>query len=142
MRAAHDAVSVRATDRSEPVRIDLIGDAATLGDPEALERALRNVIENAERHARSRIEVRLFSDDDAAVVEIADDGPGFSPEALAHGFDRFTPGDSPDAHGGAGLGLAIVHAIVTAHRGTVEVTNRDGGAVVAVRLPVAVAVGA
>jgi signal transduction histidine kinase len=135
-RAAQDALTVRTTGPTGKVRVDVVGDASTRGDADALERALRNLLENALRHARTRVEVRLRSDGDAAVVEITDDGPGFPADVLEHRFDRFTPGDSPETHGGAGLGLAIVDAIVDAHGGTVTLGNRDGGAVVEVRLPV------
>ena len=137
LSAAHDALTVRTVHGDAEVRLDVVGEALTKGDGEALERAIRNVVENALRHARTGVVVSLSNDDDSAVVKITDDGPGFSPDLLAHEFDRFTPGDSPEAHGGAGLGLAIVDAIVTAHGGSLELANRAEGAVVDVRLPVA-----
>lgn len=139
LRAARDAQTVRAADASL-VQIDVIGDADARGDAEALERAVRNLVENALRHARTRVEVRLRAEPDAVILEVVDDGPGFPAALLAQGFHRFTPGDSPEAHGGAGLGLAIVDAIVDAHDGSLALGNRDGGAVVEVRLPAAVTV--
>lgn len=140
LRAAQDALVVRPDER-DVVRVDVLGEVATRGDAEALERVVRNLVENALRHARSRVEVRLATDGDAAVIEVSDDGPGFAAEVLAHGFHRFTPGDSPEAHGGAGLGLAIAEAIVEAHGGSLVLGNRDG-ALVEVRLPAAAPVGA
>jgi two-component system OmpR family sensor kinase len=136
LRAAHDALIVRSGEGADAVRIDVVGDVSTRGASEALERALRNLVENALRHARTRVDVRLSVDGDNAVVEVVDDGPGFSSQLLAHSFDRFTP-DEPAAQGGTRLGLAIVDAIVAAHGGSVSLANRDGGAVVTMRLPLA-----
>ena len=136
LRAAHDATTVRI-DGDREVRVDVNGEASTRGDAEALERALRNLVENAYRHARSRIAVTISSDLDTAQIAIVDDGPGFPPDVLTHDYTRFAPGDSPQAHGGAGLGLAIVDAIVNTHGGHVTIGNgSDGdGAVVHVILP-------
>ncbi len=73
---------------------------------------------------------------DDAVVLVRDDGPGFPSTWLEQGVGRFAPGDSPEAHGGAGLGLAIVDAIAGAHGGSVQVgTSPSGGAEVRLRLP-------
>jgi hypothetical protein len=67
-----------------------------------------------------------------AVIEIADDGPGFPPDVLPDVFDRFRRGDGA----GTGLGLAIVRSIVEAHAGRVAARNRaEGGAVVELSLP-------
>jgi len=155
-RAVQDAVAVQdATATRHPgsgpaPRVRLEGDATARGDAEALERAVRNLVENALRHARSEVVVTITHDADWASLVVADDGPGFQPDVLAHGVDRFTPGDSPEAHGGAGLGLAIVNAIVRAHDGTLVLRNGRGpgssgssgssglsGAVVEIRLPAA-----
>jgi len=148
-RAVQDALAVRRTGTGEVPRVRVEGHAAARGDAQAVERAVRNLVENALRHARAEVVVTASSDagsdGEHAVIVVADDGPGFPAELLAHRVDRFTPGDSPDAHGGAGLGLAIVDAIVRAHDGTLVLRNaaRAGtstdaggtGAVVEVRLP-------
>ena len=70
--------------------------------------------------------------------DVRDDGPGFPPDLTAHAFERFTRGDgartrNPDS--GAGLGLALVQAIVTAHGGTVTLSSHPGDTVVSVHLP-------
>ena len=140
LHAVRDARTVHEANGGR-VQVDVVGDASARGDAPALERAVRNLVENALRHARRRVEVRVRGDDDTAVIEIADDGPGFPPALLAQGLHRFTPGDSPEAHGGAGLGLAIADAIVEAHGGSLTLGNRDG-AVVEVRLPAAATVDA
>ena len=73
-----------------------------------------------------------------AVIEVADDGPGLTAEQAARVFERFYRADKSRsrAHGGAGLGLSIVAAIVDAHGGSVSAAPAPhGGAVFTVRLP-------
>jgi two-component system OmpR family sensor kinase len=73
-------------------------------------------------------------------VEVTDDGPGLDPEQASQVFERFYRADPSRsrAHGGAGLGLAIVEAIVTAHGGQVSAgAAPGGGAVFTIRLPAA-----
>ncbi len=75
----------------------------------------------------------------AAVIEVADDGPGLTAEQAGRVFERFYRADKSRsrAHGGAGLGLSIVAAIVDAHGGSVSAAPAaGGGAVFTVRLPV------
>ena len=71
------------------------------------------------------------------MIEVADEGDGIPPESLERIFDRFARADSARsrAQGGAGLGLAIVDAIVKAHGGRCEAANSEGGAVFALRFP-------
>jgi signal transduction histidine kinase len=113
---------------SEAVTVTSSGPARHTGDPVALERALTNVIENAVRHARSRVDVRV----DGTGVVVADDGPGFAPEDLPHVFEPLFRGDrARRADGaGAGLGLAIARRLVRAHGGDVIAANRPGGGAV------------
>ncbi len=132
------ATATAVTDRSGPgsITVDVTGEAVVRGDAEAVERAVRNVVENALRHARQRVDVTVLEEEDDVVLEVTDDGPGFPAEWLEHGVGRFAAGDSPQAHGGAGLGLAIVDAIIGSHGGTVEIgSGPDGGADVRLRLP-------
>jgi signal transduction histidine kinase len=118
------------------VSVTVVGDATVRGDSVALERAVRNLVENALRYARTAVAVTIESDDLDTVVEVSDDGSGFPPDWLQHGVGRFAAGDSPEAHGGAGLGLAIVDAIAGSHGGSVEIGGRaGGGAVVRLHLP-------
>jgi two-component system OmpR family sensor kinase len=83
------------------------------------------------------VSIATDPDADATTLVVEDDGPGYPEELLVHGVDRFTPGDSPDTHGGAGLGLAIVGEIVVAHGGTVALGNQppSGGARAVLQLP-------
>jgi two-component system OmpR family sensor kinase len=82
--------------------------------------------------------VRVRRDGAGAVLEVADAGAGLSAEQTSHVFERFYRGDPSRSrdHGGAGLGLAIVAAIVEAHGGAVEVESALGqGTTFRVRLP-------
>jgi two-component system, OmpR family, sensor kinase len=135
-RAVITATAAGARSGSSSVVPTVTGDATVLGDADAVERAVRNLVENALRYAQHRVEVVVDHDGDDAVVLVRDDGPGFPSAWLEQGVGRFSPGDSPEAHGGAGLGLAIVDAIVGAHGGSVQVgSTAGGGAEVRLRLP-------
>ena len=108
-----------------------------IGDADALARAVRNLLDNAARHATSRIEVRLRVRHGSAEIVAADDGSGI-PQADRHRvFDRFTRLDDARAAdaGGSGLGLAIVHDIVATHHGSTHVEDNTPGAQFVIRLP-------
>ncbi|GAB3598497.1 ATP-binding protein [Angustibacter peucedani] len=121
------AVQVRAT----PVRVE--------GDPARLAQVLRNLADNAVRHATSTVLVELRADDDGrAVLAVEDDGPGIPVADRERVFDRFVRLDDSRerAKGGSGLGLAIVREVVRAHHGDVQVDDAGlGGCRVEVRLP-------
>ncbi len=141
-RAVETAVAVAGGARTPRIDVEVTGAAVIRGDAQAIERAVRNLVENALRYAHGRVQVtvREDEDEDEAVVEVVDDGPGFPPEWLEQGVGRFVAGDSPQAHGGAGLGLAIVDAIAGSHGGSIEIaaSTDDGarpGARVRLRLP-------
>lgn len=103
--------------------------ARCTGDPMAISRMIRNLVENAVRHADSRVTVAVGSSNGAAILTVSDDGPGISPAERARVFERFVRLDSDRARsgGGAGLGLAIVAEVVAAHGGAVDVDDRPGG---------------
>jgi two-component system OmpR family response regulator len=110
-------------------------------DREELTRLVRNLLENAERHAASIIRVRLSASDGGVLLVVEDDGPGVPPEQRERIFDRFARVDDARtrATGGTGLGLAIVKSIAERYGGTVSVENAtavngQGGARFAVRL--------
>jgi signal transduction histidine kinase len=109
------------------------------GDRHQLAQALRNLVDNAVRHAASRVDLEVRLDGGQAVVEVADDGPGVPAAERERVFDRFVRLDDSRARtaGGSGLGLAIVREVVIAHGGTVTVEESpSGGAIFRVRLPV------
>jgi len=107
------------------------------GIAKLLRRALRNLLENAARHAATQAELALYQDDGFAVIEVKDQGPGV-PEALqTRIFEPFyrLPGAS-EQDGGVGLGLALVQSIALRHGGTARCSNREGGgACFTLRLP-------
>lgn len=110
------------------------------GDPTLLDLVVRNLVDNAMRHAKAVVDVWLTSDSDTAELMVDDDGPGIAPEDRSEVFQRFTRLDhSRDRpRGGAGLGLAIVAEVVRVHFGSVEVTDSPAhGARLRVRLPLA-----
>jgi signal transduction histidine kinase len=106
-----------------------ISPAHVIGDPAALSRVLRNLVDNAVRHAKSSVDIDVHTDDDTATITVSDDGPGI-PAAQRHRvFERFVRLDPDRARssGGTGLGLAIVAELVVAHSGTVVIDDRPGG---------------
>lgn len=109
-----------------------------VGDSSALARVLRNLLDNAARHATSRVEVTVRPDDGQARLTVADDGPGIAPADRLRVFERFVRLDTDRSRsgGGTGLGLAIVFEIVAAHGGSVRIDDRaGGGTAVVVQLP-------
>ncbi|HEY7216673.1 MAG TPA: ATP-binding protein [Thermoanaerobaculia bacterium] len=124
--------------------LDAPGEPLTvLASPDRLAQACENVLDNALSFSppASTIRVSLAREGPAAVLTIADQGPGIPPEHLARVFDRFfsyRPDDPLARRDHAGLGLAIVKAIVEAYGGSVSAANGSGGgAVFTVRLPLA-----
>lgn len=110
------------------------------GDREKLKRVFINLLDNAIKFTPSggRIEVRVGVEANLAKVQVADTGPGISPEQLPHIFDRFYRGSKDDSLPGSGLGLSIVKAIIEAHRGKIEVKSELGqGSTFTVYLPLA-----
>jgi signal transduction histidine kinase len=115
---------------AEPVRV--------IGDRSQLVRVLRNLVDNAHRHARSQVLVTVVRQGEFAVLEVADDGPGVPAAERARVFERFVRLDDARARadGGSGLGLAIVAEVVAAHGGDVELEESAlGGALFRVRVP-------
>ena len=110
------------------------------GDEGALEQVLLNLLSNAVRHtvAGDSIGVSAIAAGDRVRIEVADTGEGIDPGLLPALFDRFTRADTARSRdtGGAGLGLAICHAIVEAHGGTISAESPPGeGARFVVDLP-------
>ncbi|NBV22318.1 MAG: HAMP domain-containing protein [Proteobacteria bacterium] len=114
--------------------------AVVHGDSVALERVLANLVENALRYSPrgEGVTLTVATESGAAVVRVRDTGPGIPAEHLPHLFERFYRVDKARSRefGGAGLGLSIVEALVTAHGGKVSVASEVGqGTEFCVRLP-------
>jgi two-component system, OmpR family, sensor kinase len=104
-------------------------------DPQRLEQALLNLVSNALKHGAGVVTLSCREEAGAVELHVTDEGDGFSPEMLSHGFERFAHARSS---GGSGLGLSIVAAVAEAHAGSAGVANRDaGGSDVWIRLPLA-----
>jgi signal transduction histidine kinase len=121
--------------------LDVRATGGTLSVPgvsKLLRRAVRNLLENARRHANGSATLTLSIDDTRACIRVCDNGPGV-PEAYQERiFEPFyrLPGAS-ERDGGMGLGLALVKSIALRHGGTVRCSNRAaGGACFDVELPV------
>ncbi|MEK6312138.1 MAG: ATP-binding protein, partial [Curtobacterium sp.] len=116
-----------------------VGAARAAGDPVLLGRVVRNLVDNAARHAGSKVVLGLAVDAREVVLTVDDDGTGVPVEQRERVFERFVRLDEGRARdaGGSGLGLAIVHDVVRAHGGSVAVSDAPGGgARFVVRLPV------
>ena len=131
-----EAARLRSLD-SFTVRVN-VHPVQVRGDATRLARAVRNLADNAARHARSTITLSCAAEHGHAVIAVADDGRGIPAPDRDRVFERFVRLDTGRARaaGGSGLGLAIVTEIVTAHGGTVTVTDAaEGGAKFVLRLP-------
>ena len=121
------------------VRIDVsaVAPVEVRGDADQLGRVVRNLLENASRHAASLVLVELQEVEETATLVVQDDGPGIDFAERERVFDRFARLDDSRSRqsGGSGLGLAIVREIVEGHLGTVQVEPSVKGARFVVRLP-------
>jgi signal transduction histidine kinase len=112
-----------------------------LVDKRRIERIVVNLVENARIHAGGATEVRLEGRFPAAVISVADAGPGVGETDRTRIFERFARGAGSQDRPGSGLGLALVAEHVRLLGGTVEVRNRpEGGACFVVTVPVDVEV--
>ena len=131
------AALVRATVRARgwDDRVRLEGDGLRVtSDPRRLERIVANLVDNALEHGGSLVSVRIGDNE----IEVADDGPGITPEHLPHVFERFYKADASRSGGGTGLGLAIARENAVLLGGTLEVASEAGaGSRFTLVLPVA-----
>jgi len=113
-----------------------------IGDAGWLERLLLILLDNAIKFTpeEGRVSVRVGREGATAKLDVRDSGPGISPEAMPHLFERFYRADPARSREteGAGLGLALAWWIADAHQGAIEVTSRPGaGSTFTVRLALA-----
>jgi two-component system sensor histidine kinase MprB len=104
------------------------------GKRHALERALSNIIQNADKFSLADGEISVVISD--GTVTVSDEGPGFDTQDLPYIFERFYRSDAARSEPGSGLGLAIVKQIIDDHQGEVFARNgQTGGAEVGFALP-------
>ena len=138
LERARERHARRAAESGRQIRLQRPdnGDVRLLADKVRVEQALANLVENALRHGDGEVVLSAAELDGVVELHVRDSGPGFPEPFLADAFERFTRGDSGRTGGGAGLGLAIVAAIASAHGGRAEARNLpDGGADAWIRLP-------
>jgi signal transduction histidine kinase len=128
----------RSGPRSPAVTVSSTGDGHVQGSAPQLARALRNLVDNARRHARSEVRVQVERSERQVTVDVEDDGAGIAPADRDRVFERFVRLDEARARdaGGSGLGLSITREIVLAHGGTVAVLDGRPGARLRITLPV------
>jgi two-component system OmpR family sensor kinase len=140
-RLAADAVDdARTVAPERSIAFSPNGEVFVRGDEVRLRQVMANLLQNAVRHtpADTPVYVQVTSDENDAVIEVRDEGPGMQTEDANRVFERFWRSDSSRtrASGGTGLGLAIVAAIAEAHGGTATVETAPGeGATFRVQLP-------
>ncbi len=137
-----DELVLDDTVQQRRVRIDTsrVSAGRVHGRRDQLQRVVRNLLDNASRHASSTVAVGLVTIDDTVELTVDDDGPGIPAEDRDLVFERFTRLDDGRARdaGGLGLGLAMVKSIAEHHGGTVVIEDAPiGGARLRVRLPAA-----
>ncbi len=138
--AVDAAADARARSPERRVTASVTEGVVVNGDEHRLRQVVANLVSNALVHTPSdaAIEARVRSNNGSAVLEVHDDGPGMTPDIAVHAFERFYRADPSRSrhHGGSGLGLSIVQAIVDAHGGTVTLdTGLGHGTTVRVELP-------
>jgi signal transduction histidine kinase len=127
-----------ARSRAIPVDTRHVTAVKVRGEPRSLAHLVRNLLDNASRHAASRVEIATLVDDGAPVLLVDDDGPGIPEAERARVFERFTRLSSSRSRddGGAGLGLALVARVAQQHGGSVRADRSPlGGARLEVRFP-------
>ncbi|MBX3204675.1 MAG: HAMP domain-containing protein [Labilithrix sp.] len=134
-RHVAETVAGHAEDRSVTVDVEGVdGSALVFADPEGVERALLNLVDNAVTYGKAGGNVTVTAvttterGREGVAIIVADDGEGIEPQHLPRIFERFYRVDSGRSrqHGGAGLGLAIVKHLIESMDGSIEVESEVG----------------
>jgi len=138
--AADALADAQAAEPERPLTLHGNGPVVVRGDALRLRQVMGNLLSNVLQHtpAGTPAGVRVEVQEQYAVVEVTDQGPGLTEEHQEQVFERFfrVDGSRSREHGGVGLGLAIVAAVTAAHSGDVSVTSEPGkGATFRVRIP-------
>jgi two-component system OmpR family sensor kinase len=142
-RIAEDVIAdARVVDPERRVSVDAPESVVVLGDDDRLRQVVGNLVTNARTHTppETPVHVSVRTEGANALVTVRDEGPGMDDETASHVFERFYRADVSRSRtqGGAGLGLSIVAAVVSALGGSVGVNTAPGrGSTFAIRLPLA-----
>ncbi len=135
---AAEALLPTAASAAVGLEVTASGRAVVRGTAHDLGRVVRNLIDNAIRHAPAggSVELIVESGDDGVTITVIDDGPGFEPGFVERALEPFSRADDSRNRslGGAGLGLAIARGVVEAHGGMVAIADGPGGRV-SIRIP-------
>jgi signal transduction histidine kinase len=129
-RVAIEHPGLRVVGHVDPVRVS--------GDPHHLQRVLRNLVDNATRHANDTVTISLAAEDGEAQLVVGNDGPLIPEDDRERIFDRFVRLDGSRTRvggGGTGLGLPIARDIVVSHGGTLAADDVPLGAAMRIRIP-------
>jgi len=129
VREAAEGLRLQAEDRGLTLRAECpAADVHVFADENRLRQILLNLIVNAIKFTPrgGRIAVRLASEEEGAHFCVEDTGRGLTPEQIQRVFERFYQADTPETRSGLGLGLHIVHGLVTLHEGRVWVESAPG----------------
>jgi two-component system, OmpR family, sensor kinase len=128
--AVFDAVTGRFVTRARETGRALRAEptsAVLNADPNRLEQALDNLVENAFAYGAGEVRISSEESNEWVDLHVTDCGSGFDDRFLDRAFDRFSRSDDVRGHSGAGLGLSIVQVIAEAHGGGARAANRAGG---------------
>lgn len=137
---AVEAMTPGFNDAALHVTLDTADAVVVDGDATRLRQVVTNLLTNAAKFtpAGGTVTVTVTHERSQAVLTVADTGPGIPADELPHLFERFWRGRAAGSRSGTGIGLAVVHALVSAHHGTVTAhTPAGGGTRFTVRLPAA-----
>lgn len=125
--AARDA---RAVEPQRPISVEIDDELVVEADEARIRQVIANLIGNVRTHTEptTPLHLRLTCEDEWAIIEVSDDGPGMDPQTTQRAFERFYRADSSRgrATGGSGLGLSIVAATIEAHGGHVRIVSELG----------------
>ena len=115
--------------RDISLEVELVHPAIVLGDTILLQNALYNIIDNAIKYSPidSKVVTTVSSIDKNIQISVNDTGPGFNSGEPSKLVERFQRGENVEGIIGSGLGLTIVHEVVEAHKGHLEIKNLVGG---------------
>ncbi len=126
----------RARAEGRPLAADPSPGVEVTADPDRLEQALANLVDNALTYGDGTVALSAKTVNGNVELHVKAEGPGFTPEFLPRAFERFTRADEARSRGGSGLGLAIASAVAVAHGGSAQARNGSPGADVWITVPI------